>query len=116
MVKAHDRGRVLALAVADQLANLNNEVFRDIGDESVGPRCIVAWRNKPGGGHKGGGSHKMRVETDPDTGVSAKTVGELRKVTAWPENLAITTPLERDPQSTVKVKKASVATRTSPKP
>jgi hypothetical protein len=59
---------------------------------------------------------KMRVETDPDTGVSAKTVGELRKVAAWPENLAITTPLERDPQSTVKVNKASVATRTSPKP
>ena len=56
----------------------------------------------------------MRVEIDPDTGVSAKTVGELRKVAAWPENLAITTPLER--KSTVKVSKVSVATRTSPKP
>ena len=56
---------------------------------------------------------KMRVEIDPDTGVSAKTVGELRKVAAWPENLAITTPLER--KSTVKVSKVSVATRTSPK-
>jgi hypothetical protein len=33
----------------------------------------------------------MRVEVDPGTGVSAKTVGELRKMTAWPENLAITT-------------------------
>jgi hypothetical protein len=59
---------------------------------------------------------KMRVEIDPDIGVSAKTVGELRKVAAWPENLAITTPLERDPESTVKVTKVSVATRTSPKP
>ena len=27
---------------------------------------------------------KMRVEIEPDTGVSAKTVGELRKVAAWP--------------------------------
>jgi hypothetical protein len=33
----------------------------------------------------------MRVEVDPEIGVSARTVGELRKVTAWPENLVITT-------------------------
>ena len=64
----------------------------------------------------GGLPDQMRVEIDTDIGVSAKTVGELRKVTAWPDNLAITTPLERDPESTVKVTKASVATRTSPKP
>jgi hypothetical protein len=57
----------------------------------------------------------MPVETDRDIGVSAKTVGELRKVTAWPENLAITTPQERNPQSAVKVSKVSVATRFSPK-
>jgi hypothetical protein len=29
-----------------------------------------------------------RVEVDPDIEISAKTVGELRKVTALPENLA----------------------------
>src|SRR5437899_12802814 len=34
-----------------------------------------------------------------DIGVSARTVGELRKVTAWPENLVITTPQERHPDS-----------------
>jgi hypothetical protein len=28
---------------------------------------------------------KMRVEVEPDIEVSAKTVGDLRKVTAWPE-------------------------------
>jgi hypothetical protein len=33
---------------------------------------------------------KMRVEVEPDIEVSAKTVGELRKVTAWPETLAVT--------------------------
>jgi hypothetical protein len=59
---------------------------------------------------------RMQVEVDPGIGVSAKTVGELRKVTAWPENLAITTPPEPRPESTIKVSKATVATRFSPKP
>jgi hypothetical protein len=63
----------------------------------------------------GGLPDKMRVEVDPDVKVSARTVGELRKVTAWPENLAITTPEERRPESAVRVSKASVATRVSPK-
>jgi hypothetical protein len=63
----------------------------------------------------GGLPDKMRVEADKNLGVSAHTVGELRKVAAWPENLVITTPEERSPQSVVRVSKASVATRTSPK-
>ena len=63
----------------------------------------------------GGLPDKMRVELDADVGVSAKTVGELRKVTTWPENLVIATPQERYPDSAVKVSKASVATRVSPK-
>jgi hypothetical protein len=58
---------------------------------------------------------KMMVEVDPGIAVSAKTVGELRKVRAWPENLAILTPRERDSSSTLKVSKANVATRVSPK-
>jgi hypothetical protein len=58
----------------------------------------------------------MQVEADAGTGVSAKTVGELRRVTTWSENLVITTPQERDPESAVKISKASAATRTSPKP
>jgi hypothetical protein len=59
---------------------------------------------------------KMGVEVDPSIGVSAKTVGELRKVKAWPENLVIITPQEQSPESAVKVSKASLATRVSPKP
>lgn len=58
---------------------------------------------------------RMRVDVDTGIGVSAKTVGELRKVTAWPENLAITIPMEHGPEDIIKVSKASVATRTSPK-
>lgn len=59
----------------------------------------------------GGLPAKMRVEADPGIGVSATTVGELRKVTAWAENLVVSTPQERHPESAVKVSKASVATR-----
>jgi hypothetical protein len=64
----------------------------------------------------GGLPDKMRVESDPGVGVSVKTVGELRKMTAWPENLVVTTPQERYPESAVKLSKASGATRVSPKP
>ena len=62
-----------------------------------------------------GSPTQMRVDVGPGIEVRAKTVGELRKVTAWPENLAITTPQERYPESTVRVSKANVATRTSRK-
>jgi hypothetical protein len=63
----------------------------------------------------GGLPNKMPVEVDPDIGVSAKTVGDLCKLSAWPENLVVTTPPRRDAGSAVKVSKASVAARTSPK-
>jgi hypothetical protein len=63
----------------------------------------------------GGLADKMRVEVDPNSGVSAKTIGELRKLKAWPDNLVITTPQERHPESVVTVSKASVKARVSPK-
>jgi hypothetical protein len=59
---------------------------------------------------------KMRVEVDRGIGVSAKSVGDLRKLTTWPGNLAITTPRERHAESVVRVSKANVASRVSPKP
>jgi hypothetical protein len=63
----------------------------------------------------GGLPNKMRVAVDEDIAVSASTVGELRKVTAWPDNLVIMTP-GGDPEGVVKISKATKATRTSPKP
>ena len=63
----------------------------------------------------GGLPAQMAVKVDADIEVTAKNVGELRKVTAWPENLAITTPQDRYHDSAVRVSKVSVATRTSPK-
>ena len=56
----------------------------------------------------GGLPGHMRIEAEPGIGVSAKTVGELRKVTSWPENVVISVPQEHYPESVVKVSKASV--------
>jgi hypothetical protein len=50
-----------------------------------------------------------------DIGLSAKTVGELRKMTEWPENLVISTPQDQDSQSAIRVSKATHATRVTPK-
>ena len=63
----------------------------------------------------GGLPDRMRVEIDSDVKISAKTVGELRKVSVWPDNLAIRTPQERYSESVVRVSKVNIATRTSPK-
>jgi hypothetical protein len=63
----------------------------------------------------GGLPDRMRVEVDSGIEISAKTVRELRKATVWPENLAIATPQDRYPESAVRVSRANVATRTSPK-
>jgi hypothetical protein len=59
----------------------------------------------------GGLPDKMRVEADVGIGVSAKTVGDLRKLTTWPENLVITTPQEHHPESAVTIGTATIATR-----
>jgi hypothetical protein len=64
----------------------------------------------------GGLPDKMHVEADPGVGVSAKTVGELRKMVAWPENLAVTVPQEHHLAGAIKISKASGPGRTSPKP
>jgi hypothetical protein len=58
----------------------------------------------------GGLPGHMRIEVDSGIAVSAKTVGELRKITSWPE-----TPRERHSESVVKVSKASVATHYPPR-
>ena len=64
----------------------------------------------------GGLPSRMRVEVEANTGVSARTVSQLRKVKAWPDNLVVTTPQEGRPEGIVRVSRASHATRVSPKP
>lgn len=67
MVRAHDRGQVSANTLAARLASLNNEVHVGIRDGSVGPRCIVAWRHRKNGVHKGGGGHQFFTGNERDS-------------------------------------------------
>jgi hypothetical protein len=53
---------------------------------------------------------------EPDTHLSAKTVGQLRKLDTWPDNLALTVPEQYQAASCVKVGKANTKGRVSPKP
>lgn len=59
LISAYDRGRVSARVVANHLASLNFAVHQGTTDGSVGPSCIVAWRNRKSGFHKGGGGHQF---------------------------------------------------------
>jgi hypothetical protein len=43
-----------------------------------------------------------KVEADPNTGIDAKTVKDLRALEAWPPGLVVDTPRENYPELTVK--------------
>ncbi len=76
VVKACDRCQVSPLAVADHLANLNYEVHRGTADKSVGPSCIVAWRHRKEGVHKGGGAHQFYTGTTREhSSLALPTIG-----------------------------------------
>jgi hypothetical protein len=49
----------------------------------------------------------MKVEADEDTGVTEKTVGELRARTIWPRGLVVIIPRERHPEAVVKISVAN---------
>jgi len=78
VVRANDRGQVSPLVVADHLASLNYKVHLGVRDKSVrldirdtvGPRCIVVWRRRRAGVHKGpkgGGGEFFYSGTTRDT-------------------------------------------------
>lgn len=58
---------------------------------------------------------KMPVEIEPEIGLSAKTVADLRHLKSWPENLALLVPPALS-NSAVRVSSVHHASRTSPKP
>lgn len=66
-IKAHNNRKLSDYAVADVLAKINLEAHSH--EKTVGPNCIVAWRHRNGGLHKGGGAHQFyehgkRVNSD----------------------------------------------------
>jgi len=67
LVRASDRRQLSPRAVADHLASLNYKVSLGIADKSVGPSCIVAWRNRGEGVHKDGGAHQFYNGTNPES-------------------------------------------------
>jgi hypothetical protein len=64
LVKAHDHGKVSDDVVANELAKLNYQAYRQVGDGSVGPRCIIIWRHRRDGRRRGGGAHQCYTELD----------------------------------------------------
>ena len=54
----------------------------------------------------GSQSDDRKVEADADTGITAKTVGDLRAMPAWPGGLRLEMPTENHPEQTVKISKA----------
>jgi hypothetical protein len=67
LIKANDQGRVPDLVVADLLAALSNRAVDGVGDDSVGPKCVVVWRRRPEVGPKrGGGAHQFYDGTERD--------------------------------------------------
>lgn len=62
-VEAHDSGQLSPDAVADHLAKLNYGVSRH--DKTVGPRCVVVWRGKTGGGGSAAYTRRTRDRRGP---------------------------------------------------
>lgn len=82
LVHAYDRGKLSGHAVADHLAKLNNKVHLAMIDKSVGPSCIVAWRNRTGGGTQQcySGEKRAAISHSPPTisrGLDMRAIGEL---------------------------------------
>ena len=81
VVRSNERGNASTNAVADYLATLNNGVA--MVDKSVGPRCIVAWRFRKGGFHKGGGGQHFYTGVKRDlSGSSLPTIANGMDVSA----------------------------------
>lgn len=85
LVTANDRGRVSPHVVSDHLASLNHEVHLGVTDNSVGPRCIVAWRYKKVGFHKGGGGHQFYTGTTRENSSPLPHIGNGMDVRALAE-------------------------------
>jgi hypothetical protein len=57
----------------------------------------------------------MRVEVEAEIPISAKSVDDLRRLEAWPENLALAIPATLAAGGVVRVEHVHHASRTSPK-
>ena len=83
LVKNSDQGKLSPQAIADHLAKINHDVSLGIEDQSVGPRCIVAWRNRKKGFYRGGGGHQYYTENNRDDNApTLPTIGSGMDISA----------------------------------
>lgn len=66
LIGAYNRKRVSAMTVSDHLARLCYDVYRNTADGTVGPRCVVVWRNAKGSAYRGGGANAFYTEGQRD--------------------------------------------------
>jgi hypothetical protein len=104
LVRASDRLKLTPHAVADHLARLNSDVH--LADPLVGPRCIVAWRNRREGVHRGGGGHLCYTGTTRDD--SSPALPSIAKGTDMAAFLGVVAP------HTMKVLQAMMAGQAAP--
>ena len=76
ILNQYDKGNVSPDFVAEHFAALNNSVSESISDNSVGNRCIIAYRNRKNGIYNGGGKHYYFTCTTREKGSPAlPTIG-----------------------------------------
>jgi hypothetical protein len=88
--------RVLPLSPGDPYDMKADELFRNVPANIHELHLALA-----------GLPNDMKVKADSETGVSEKTVDELRARTPWPPGLVVTTPRKLRPRSVVKISKAT---------
>ena len=82
LVKAYNRGRLSARVVSTYLAGLCDYAHQHTKDGTVGPSCIVVWRNSKTGRYKGGGDHACYEVGKEVGGVGLPTVARGMDVSA----------------------------------
>jgi hypothetical protein len=101
LLKLHARGTLSPRAVADHLAKLNLDAHQAMADQSVGPRCIVAWRHSKTSRQGGGGAHLCYSGLDRDHhAISLPTIGNGMDIGAivkllWPSTISMTEALKK---------------------
>jgi hypothetical protein len=71
---ANDQGKISDQAVADHLGKLNYNVHQKLRDGTVGPRCIVVWRRRPGSAAaaaRSAGGHCFYADIDREKDIPA---------------------------------------------
>jgi hypothetical protein len=76
LIAAYNQKKISGQTVAKHLAQIAYRSHLETRDGTVGPECLVVWRNSKGSLHKGGGSQKFFSHTERTKGASIPTIGD----------------------------------------